>query len=107
VNSKKDCANNCDSVLEVKITKGFTSVVSIKSSYIPTSSFSFSVELDFGREPIGMFTAQVGLQKGLALKYFSGIDTSSTLSVEVNPAFLSKYTGARRGKKGKNTDELK
>jgi hypothetical protein len=99
--------NNCDSVLDVKITKGFSSVVSIKSSYIPTSSFSFSVELDFGREPIGMFTAQIGLQKGLALKYFSGIDTSTTLSVDVNPAFLSKYTGAKKGIKGKHADELK
>jgi hypothetical protein len=63
--------------------------------------------MDFGREPIGMFTAQIGLQKGLALKYFSGIDTSTTLTVDVNPAFLSKYTGSKRGKKGKNADELR
>ena len=53
-----------------------------------------------------MFTAQIGLQKGLALKYFSGIDTTTNLSVDVNPAFLSKYTGAKKGRKGKNTDEL-
>jgi len=92
--------------LDVKITKGYTSVVSIKSSYIPTSSYSFSVELDFGREPIGMFTAQIGIQKGLALKYFSGIDTTANLLVDVNPAFLSKYTGAKKAKNGKNADEL-
>lgn len=89
IKSATDCKNGCDSVLNVTIISGFSSVVSIKSTYIPTTSFSFSVVMDFGREPIGLFTAQVGIQSGIALKYYSGIDTSQALTVNVNPAFLS------------------
>ncbi len=59
--------------------------------------------MDFGREPIGLFTVQVGIQSGIALKYFSGIDTTKTLSIDVNPAILSRYTGGR-GKHSKDKD---
>ena len=106
INSANDCKNKCDSVLQVKITKGDTSFVSIKSSYIPTTSYSFSVIIDFGREPIGLFTAEVSLQSGIALKYYSGIDTSQVLSVDINPAFLSLYRGGSGGRgKGKGHDD--
>ena len=53
--------------------------------------------MDFGREPIGVFTVQIGLQSGIALKYFSGIDTTQTVSIDVNPAIMSRYTGGRGG----------
>lgn len=43
------------------------------------------------------------LNAGLALKYFSGIDTSSVLHVDVNPAFMSMYKG---GKDGADSDML-
>ena len=43
------------------------------------------------------------LNAGLALKYFSGIDTSSVLHVDVNPAFMSMYKG---GKEGADSDML-
>lgn len=59
--------------------------------------------MDFGREPIGLFTVQVGIQSGIALRYFSGIDTTKTLSIDVNPAILSRYTGGG-GKNGKDKD---
>jgi hypothetical protein len=36
------------------------------------------------------------LQRGIALKYYSGIDTSNTLNVDINPAFLSIYRGAKK-----------
>jgi hypothetical protein len=78
----------------VKLVSGDKSFVSIKAQYIPTTSYSFSVEIDFGREPIGLFTVSIGIPQDLALKYFSGIDTSQKLSLDVNPAFLSLYTGA-------------
>ena len=74
--------------------KGFTS---IKVKYIPTTSYSFSVEIDFGREPIGMFTAEIGIPARIAYQYFSGIDVSQKLRVDVNPAFMSKYTGGGAG----------
>lgn len=91
IKSAKDCKNNCDSVLNVQIVKGDKGVTSIKSSYIPSSTYSFSVEMDFGREPIGLFSAEIGIQPDIASKYFSGIDTSNILKVDINPAFMSKY----------------
>lgn len=98
LNSAVDCKDSCNSVLDVKVISGDRSFISIVAKYIPTSSYSFSVEIDFGREPIGLFTAQVAVQAGIALKYFSGIDTSFKLSVNVNPAFLSVYTGGSKEK---------
>jgi hypothetical protein len=62
--------------------------------------------MDFGHEPIGLFTVQVGIQSGIALKYFSGIDTTKTLSIDVNPAILSRYTGGRSGNSVKGGDML-
>ena len=55
VRSTTDCENKCDNVLKVDIISGDSSVTSIVASYIPTTSFMFALELDFSREPIGMF----------------------------------------------------
>jgi hypothetical protein len=106
IKSAKDCQKSCSSVLDVKIIKGDSSVTSIKSSYIPGSTYSFSIEMDFGHEPIGLFTVQVGIQSGIDLKYFSGIDTTNTLSIDVNPAFMSRYTGGKKDGKGRDNDYL-
>ena len=100
IQSATDCINHCDRVLDVRIVDGFKSVVSIKASYLPKSSYSFSVEFDFGREPIGLFRAEICLNQGIALKYFSGIDTSQILPVDVNPAFMSMYTGGKSAGSG-------
>lgn len=98
LNSADDCHNSCRTVLDVQIVSGDRGSTSIVAQYIPTTSYSFSIEIDFGREPIGLFTVQIGLQAAIARKYFSGMDTSSKLSVNVNPAFLSVYTGSSKGK---------
>lgn len=92
VQSASDCANNCYDVLSVSITSGDRSNTGIVVSYIPSTSFSFSVTIDFGREPIGLFTAQIGLNPKLVQKYFSGIDTSQKLVVNVNPAYMAVAT---------------
>ena len=42
-----------------------------------------------------MFTVRIGLQKGIGLKYYGGIDTSNPLEVNINPAFLSVYRGGK------------
>jgi len=42
--------------LTTQIVKGFTGAKSITARYIPTTSFIFSIEIDFGKEPIGQFT---------------------------------------------------
>lgn len=90
INSANDCRNNCKDVLVGKFTSGDTSAISIISSYIANSQFSFSVEVNFGREPIGMFSMQIGLNPIIAAKYFAGVDTSAVLNVNVNPALFAK-----------------
>lgn len=47
--SANDCRDNCNSVLTTQIVKGFTGAKSITARYIPTTSFIFSIEIDFGR----------------------------------------------------------
>ena len=63
------------------------------AQYIPTTSFSFSITINFGREPIGLFSVQIGLNPNLVQRYFSGINVSNSLTVNVNPAFLSVVMG--------------
>ncbi len=46
------------------------------------------------KEPIGLFTVQIGINPNLVSKYFSGIDVSNRLTVNVNPAFLSLATNS-------------
>ena len=89
LSSASDCMNNCKDVLVGKFTSGDSSAISITSSYIPNSQFSFSVEVNFGREPIGMFSLQLTLNPLIAAKYFSGVDTSAVLNVNVNPGLFS------------------
>jgi hypothetical protein len=94
ISSANDCKNNCKDVLVGKFTSGDSSAISIISSYIPNSQFSFSVEVNFGKEPIGMFSLQIGLNPIIAAKYFSGVDTSSVLNVNVNPALFARTDSA-------------
>jgi cysteine-rich repeat protein len=89
VQSASDCANGCNNVLSVKIVSGDSAATSIVAAYIPTTSYSFSIEVNFEREPIGLFSLQVGINPNLVQKYFSGINVSNSLTVNVNPAFLS------------------
>jgi hypothetical protein len=75
---------------------GFRGAKSITARYIPTTSFIFSIEVDFGREPIGQFTVEIGVNQNLRTQYFSGIDVSSKLRVDINPAFLSMADRSNR-----------
>lgn len=94
IDSAVDCKNQCNNVLSASIISGDKSAVSILAQYIPNTRYSFSVEVDFGKEPIGMFVVQVGLRDTVAAKYFSGMDTSSTLNVNVNPAYFTTHQTA-------------
>lgn len=87
--SANDCKDACGSVLTTQIVNGFRGAKSITARYIPTTSFIFSIEIDFGREPIGQFTVDIGVNQQLKNQYFSGIDVSKKLTIEVNPAYLS------------------
>lgn len=90
LDSAVDCKNKCDKVLSAKIISGDKSAHSIVAQYIPNSRFSFSVVVQFGREPIGMFVLQVGIRPTIAAKYFGQIDASATVNVNVNPSYFSQ-----------------
>jgi hypothetical protein len=78
---------------------GFKGAKSITARYIPTTSFIFSIEVDFGREPIGQFTVEIGVNQNLRTQYFSGIDVSSKLRVDINPAVLSMADRSNRSER--------
>jgi len=90
LDSAVDCKNKCDKVLSAKIVSGDKSAHSIVAMYIPNSRYSFSVEVIFGREPIGIFALQVGIRPTIAAKYFGQIDASSTVNVNVNPSYFTR-----------------
>jgi len=45
IKSASDCANKCNRVLAVKIVSGDMATTGIKASYVPTTSYSFSIEM--------------------------------------------------------------
>ena len=89
IDSAVDCNNGCNTVLAVSIISGDSSAVSIVAKYIPTTRYSFSIEVDFGKEPVGMFVLNIGLKPSIASKYFGSMNTSKQLTVNVNPAYFA------------------
>jgi cysteine-rich repeat protein len=89
ITSANDCKDACSSVLNAKVTRVAKAPQSITARYIPTTSFLFSIEIDFGMEPLNQFTVEIGVNQNLKTQYFSGIDTSRKLTLEVSPVFMS------------------
>ena len=52
------------------------------------TSFSFAVELDFGKNYIGKFEIKVKINK-IHKKYFDSTGISNDFKFDFNPAFLS------------------
>ena len=76
-------------MLDGKLTAGDTQTLSITSKFLPGTTFSFSVEIEFGRPYMGLFTLEITVNPTIANKYFINV-APSTLTVEVNPALLSR-----------------
>ena len=91
----KECNQSCDGILIVKLVDGQKTFLSINSKYIMGTSYSFSIEIDFGREPISKFTAEVSINSQIKDKYFSGIDITPTVNIKVNPAYLALVTSKK------------
>ena len=89
IDSAVDCKNRCNNVLEARIISGDRSAISIVAQYIPNSRYSFSVVVNFGREPIGMFVLEVAIRKSIATKYFGQMDASRAVAINVNPSHFS------------------
>jgi hypothetical protein len=94
IESAVDCKNKCNNVLSAKIISGDKSAISILAQYIPNSRYSFSVEVNFGKEPIGMFVLQVGIRPTIISKYFGQMDASKTVNINVNPSYFSQHVGS-------------
>lgn len=83
------CNDRCSNILDGQVTAGDTKTVSIRSSYLAGTSYTFSVEIEFGRMYIGIFTLVVKVNPVIAQKYFTNVGTDNALTIEVNPAYLS------------------
>ena len=86
-----ECNDRCSGVLKAEVVEG-DKAISVKSKYIPGSSYSFSVELDYGRSYMGKFSVELKINEKLG-SFFGGVGISNGLTVEVNPAFLSRAEG--------------
>ena len=51
-----DCNDRCSNVLDGKMVAGDTNAISVRSKYLAGTTYTFSVEIDFGRSYIGAFT---------------------------------------------------
>lgn len=51
-----DCNNRCSNILDGHIVAGDSNTVSLRSSYISGTAYTFSFEIEFGRPYIGQFT---------------------------------------------------
>ena len=83
-----DCNDRCSGVLDAEVTEG-ERPISVRSNYMPGTSYSFSVELEFGTPYIGRFILKVKIDPVIGAKYYGGVDISSGLEVEVNPVLLA------------------
>ena len=86
----QECNDRCSSVLVAEIISGDTGALSTKSRFIPGSSFSFSVEVDFGRSYIGQFSIEIKINPVVGNKFFGSVGFAHSLVVDVQPAFLSQ-----------------
>ena len=84
---------NCEDCLQIRIESG-PSPQSIRSRYIKGTSYSFSNEFDFSREPIPDFSYSVRINPNLQDTYFRGIDISDVETVSVSPVLLAKADDA-------------
>ena len=83
-----DCNDRCSQVLDAKIISG-DRPSRVKSSYIAGSRFAFSIELEFDRSYFGSFKVQIMIKPSLGSRYFSGVNISNPLEVDINPAYLA------------------
>ena len=85
-----DCKNKCENVLVGEIIEGDKSATSIVSHYLPGTYYIFSVEVDFAQSYFGSFTIKISIDRAIGFKYYSPVSTAKTLSIEVNPSYLSR-----------------
>ena len=75
-----ECNDRCSGVLMAEVKSGDKGALSIKSKYIPGSSYSFSVELDYGRSYMGKFCVELRINPKLG-NFFGTVGIGNVLSV--------------------------
>lgn len=63
----KDCIDECRNILDVNIIN--EKALSIKSQYLVGTSYTFLVELEFGRNHMSIFDVEIRIKTNLK-KYF-------------------------------------
>ena len=91
-----ECNNGCQGVLVAKLTGGETSA-RIKSTYLSGTRYAFTIEMEFDRPYIAKFNVEISINPSLT-NYFTGVNISNNLNVEINPAFLSVASNNVNGK---------
>ncbi len=66
--------------------------ISVKSSYVSGSRYSFSVDLEFGKPYMGKFKVEIKVNPSLT-RYFNNVQITNGFVTDVNP---SQLTLARR-----------
>lgn len=82
--------STCKGGLKAEIISGDKSALSIQVEFILGTSYSFGIKFIYGKEPIGIFTARISIDPKY-LSYFTGVDASSSIDVNIDPAFLAVY----------------
>jgi cysteine-rich repeat protein len=78
----------CSDCLDVKVVSG-PQPRGINVRYVPGTSYSFSVEFDYGYEPIPDFRYQARINPKLQNSYFQGIDISSVVGSNLSPNLMA------------------
>lgn len=81
-------ASGCKDCLDVRMLSS-TNNARINSTFIQGTSYSFSIQFDFVREPISDFRFSVRINPSLQEPYFRGIDISYVATVSVTPSVLA------------------
>lgn len=54
------------------------------------TTYSFGIRFIYGKEPINIFTARISMDPKYQ-SYFTGVDISQSIDVNIDPAFLALY----------------
>lgn len=86
---QKSC-KECNNLFQIQITKG-NPAASITTSYVPGTSFSFSVVFDYmNKSPVTDFCASIRINPDFQRTYFLGLDISQIINVRIDPAMFSQ-----------------
>lgn len=85
-----DCNDRCSQVLVATVLSGDTPI-SVKSYYVSGSRYTFSVELEFGKQYINRFRVEIKVNQSLS-RYYKTVSIANSFTTDVNPSQLTLAT---------------